>query len=109
MCIERCPHGSGGSGPVRGCLPHEVLFIYRQMVGFHGEYSEPAIGWIGEVSQNLLQLGKHLEQDANQPTLPAPPVWTDSKLRRREALMKLARGQKLSHDSHTQSQGMMGC
>ncbi len=48
----------------------EALFIYRQMVGFHGEYSEPAIGWIGEVSQNLLQLGKHLEQDANQPTLP---------------------------------------
>ena len=22
MCIERCPHGSGRSGPVRGCLPH---------------------------------------------------------------------------------------
>ena len=24
MCIERCPHGSGGSGPVRGCLPHDL-------------------------------------------------------------------------------------
>ena len=24
MCIERCPHGSGGSGPLRGCLPHDL-------------------------------------------------------------------------------------
>ena len=24
MCIERCPHGSGGSGPIRGCLPHDL-------------------------------------------------------------------------------------
>lgn len=24
MCIERCPHGSGGSGPFGGCLPHEL-------------------------------------------------------------------------------------
>ncbi|MDE6932556.1 MAG: hypothetical protein K2P37_07700, partial [Oscillospiraceae bacterium] len=72
------------------------------------EYSEPEIGWIGEASQGLLWLGKQLEQDADQPPLPAPPVWTDSKLRRREALKKLAQGQKLSHDSHSQSQGMMG-
>ena len=86
----------------------EALFVYRQMVDFHGEYSEPAIGWIGEVSQSLLQLGRQLERDADQPPLPAPPVWTDSKLRRREALKKLAQGQKLSHDSHSQSQGMMG-
>lgn len=86
----------------------EALFVYRQMVGFRGEYSEPEIGWIGEASQGLLWLGKQLEQDADQPPLPAPPVWTDSKLRRREALKKLAQGQKLSHDSHSQSQGMMG-
>ena len=24
MCIERCPHGSGGSGPFGGCLPHDL-------------------------------------------------------------------------------------
>ena len=24
MCIERCPHGSGGSGPSRGRLPHDL-------------------------------------------------------------------------------------
>ncbi len=86
----------------------EALFVYRQMVGFHGEYSEPTIGWISEASQGLLQLGKQLEHNADQPSLPAPPVWTDSKLRRREALIKLAHGQKLSNDSHSQSQGMMG-
>ena len=78
------------------------------MVGFQDEYVEPEIGWIGEVSQDLLRLGKQLEQDADLPPLPTPPIWTDSKLRRREAMKKLALGQKLSHDSHSQSQGMMG-
>lgn len=24
MCAERCPHGSGGSSPARGCLPHDL-------------------------------------------------------------------------------------
>lgn len=24
MCIERCPHGSGGSGSERSCLPHDL-------------------------------------------------------------------------------------
>ena len=43
----------------------EALFVYRQMVGFRGEYSEPEIGWIGEASQGLLRLGKQLEQDAD--------------------------------------------
>ena len=86
----------------------EALFAYRQIVGFRGEYSELEIGWIGEASQGLLRLGKQLKQDADLPQLPEPPVWTDSKLRRREAMKKLAQGQKLSHDTHSQGQGMMG-
>ena len=86
----------------------EALFAYREIVGFQDEYAEPEIGWIGEVSQELLRLGRQLEQDTDLPPLPAPPVWTDSKLRRREAMKKLALGQKLSHDSHSQSQGMTG-
>lgn len=36
----------------------EALFVYRQMTGFHGGYSEPAAGWLGEASQGLLQLGE---------------------------------------------------
>ena len=43
----------------------KALFVYRQIVGFRGEYSEPEIGWIGEASQGLLRLGKQLEQDAD--------------------------------------------
>ena len=40
-----------------------------------------------------------LEHDANQP-IPTPPTWTDSKQRRREALKKLAMGQKFGGDQH---------
>lgn len=57
---------------------------------------------MGELVAGLVQLGRALERDADLPQLPAPPVWTDSKLRRREALKKLAMGQKLSHDTDQQ-------
>ena len=65
-------------------------------------------GRIGEAANGLIQLGRSMERMDDMPPLPATPVWTDSKLRRREALKKLAMGQKLSHDSHSQGQGMMG-
>ena len=82
----------------------EALFAYRQAVGFYPGSAEPDEGWLGEAAYGLLQLGKELEQGADLPPLPAPPAWSDSKLRRREALKKLAMGQKLSND---QSYGMM--
>ncbi len=82
----------------------EALFAYRQAVGFYPGSAEPDEGWLGEAASGLLRLGRELEQGADLPPLPAPPVWTDSKLRRREALKKLAMGQKLSND---QSYGMM--
>ena len=78
----------------------ETLFAYRQMVGFRPGTTEPEIGWLGEVAIDLVRLGKSLEQSTDLPPLPAPPVWTDSKLRRREALKKLAAGQKLSSDQN---------
>lgn len=84
----------------------EALFAYREAIGFHGEYAEPDIGWVGEVSYGLLRLGRELEQSADLPPLPTPPIWTDSKQRQREALIKLARGQKLSYDSHSQGMSM---
>lgn len=40
------------------------------------------------------------------PPLPSPPTWTDSKQRRREALKKLAMGQKLTADTHSQGMNM---
>ena len=78
----------------------ETLFAYRQMVGFRPGTVEPEIGWLGEAASDLVRLGKSLEQGADLPPLPAPPVWSDSKQRRREALKKLAAGQKLSADQN---------
>jgi len=84
----------------------KALFAYRELIGFLGDYFEPENGWIGEASCGLLRLGRELEQNADLPALPAPPVWTDSKLCRREAMKKLAHGQKLSYDSHNQGMSM---
>lgn len=76
----------------------EKLFAYRQAVGFQPATPEPEIGWMGELANALIHLGKSLEQSADLPPLPAPPVWTDSKQRRRETLKKLAMGHRL--DDH---------
>jgi len=56
------------------------------------------MGWMSELVGNLIQLGKSLENSTDLPPLPSPPTWTDSKQRRREAIKKLAMGQKLSSD-----------
>ena len=74
----------------------EALFAYRQAVGFHPGSVEPDEGWMGELADGLIQLGRSMERMDDMPPLPVPPTWTDSKQRRREALKKLAMGQKLS-------------
>lgn len=84
----------------------EALFAYRQAVGFRPGSVEPNEGWIGDLAGGLLRLGRELERSEDLPPLPAPPTWTDSKQRRREALKKLAMGQKLSGDTHTQGMSM---
>ncbi len=61
---------------------------------------------MGVVASGLIQLGRSLERSGDVPPLPVPPVWTDSKQRRREALKKLAMGQKLSSDTHNQGMAM---
>lgn len=76
----------------------EKLFVYRQATGFDPGMMEPDEGWMGELANELVRLSKSLENNADFPPLPTPPVWTDSKQRRREAIKKLAMGQKLSHD-----------
>ena len=80
----------------------EKLFAHRQATGFCPGTLEPDEGWMGELVAGLVQLGRALEREADFPQIPTPPVWTDSKLRRREALKKLAMGEKLSHDSDQQ-------
>jgi len=76
----------------------EALFAYRQAVGFRLGSIEPDEGWMGELASGLIQLGRAVERGVDLPPLPAPPTWTDSKQRRREAIKKLAMGQKLSGD-----------
>lgn len=84
----------------------EALFVYRQTVGFCPGSVEPDEGWLGEMAVGWLRLGKYLERSFNLPELPALPTWTDSKQRRREALKKLAMGQKLTTDTHSQGMSM---
>lgn len=79
----------------------EKLFAYRQAVSFQPATPEPEIGWMGELANALIHLGKSLEQRADLPPLAAPPVWTDSKQRRREVLKKLAMGHRL--DDHSEN------
>ena len=84
----------------------EALFVYRQTVGFRPGSVEPDEGWMGELANGFIQLGRSMERLDDLPPLPAPPTWTDSKQRRREALKKLAMGQKLSGDTHNQGMSM---
>ena len=74
----------------------ETLFAYRQAVGFRPHTPEPEEGWMGELASELVRLGRSIEEADDLPPLPAPPAWTESKQRHREALKKLALGQKLS-------------
>ena len=84
----------------------EALFIYRQTVGFRPGSLEPAEGWMRNLASGLIQLGRSMERSDDLPPIPTPPIWTDSKQRRREALKKLAMGQKLSGDTHNQGMSM---
>ena len=59
---------------------------------FRPNTPEPEEGWMGEP----VRLGRSIEEADDLPPLPAPPAWTESKQRHREALKKLALGQKLS-------------
>ncbi|MBD5085515.1 MAG: relaxase/mobilization nuclease domain-containing protein [Clostridiales bacterium] len=77
----------------------EALFVYRQATDFRPQTPEPDEGWLGELAYGWLRVMADLERDANQPLL-TPPIWTDSKQRRREALKKLAMGQKFGGEEH---------
>lgn len=81
----------------------ELLFAYRQATGFRPATPEPDEGWLGELAAGWFRLLADLERDADW-QLPSPPTWTESKQRRREAIKKLAMGQKFSGDQY---QGQM--
>ena len=54
---------------------------------------------MGELAAGWFQVAADLEHD-DEWQLPAPPTWTDSKQHRREAIKKMAMGQKFSGDQH---------
>lgn len=74
----------------------KLLFIFRQATDFEPATPEPDEGWLGELTHNVIQLGKDLEQAGFSPQEHPLPVWTESKQRQREALKKLAHGQRFS-------------
>lgn len=82
----------------------ERLFAYRAEHGFIPLTPEPPEGWLGQLEQaghfteKLLSLGKNLENAGDVPPPLAPPTWTDSKQRQREALKKLAQGHKIQSE-----------
>ena len=75
----------------------EWLFLYRQLYGFDFWSVEPADGWLSEVSYNAEALTRYMAQAMDAPDPPPIPVWTESKQRQREALKKLAHGQRLEN------------
>ncbi len=74
----------------------ELLFAYRQATGFEPATPEPEEGWLGELANDAIRFGKYLEQAGFVSQEHSLPVWTESKQRQREALKKLAHGQKFS-------------
>lgn len=83
----------------------EALFAYREATGFTPGTMEPEMGWMGELANDLVRLGKSMEKADDLPPLPAAPKWSESKQLQREAIKKMAMGQKLSHD-RTQTMSM---
>lgn len=50
--------------------------------------------WMGELAYNAVELGRYLGQALDTQELPPIPTWSESKQRSREALKKLAPGQR---------------
>ena len=77
----------------------EYLFLYRQLYGLRFLVREEPDWRLActEVSYNAEALTRYLEQAMDVPDPPPIPVWTESKQRQREALKKLAHGQRLEN------------
>lgn len=71
----------------------EILFAYRQAIGFSHGTLEPDQGWLGEITSQAARFGTELAQAMDMP-LDKISTWTESKQRSREALKKMAHGQK---------------
>lgn len=75
----------------------EYLFLYRQLTNFEPGREEPSYGWLYGVTYNAEALTRYMAQAMDVPDPPPIPAWTESKQRQREALKKLAHGQRLEN------------
>ena len=75
----------------------EYLFLYRQLTNYQPGGEEPLYGWLYGVTYNAEALTRYMAQAMDVPDPPPIPVWTESKQRQREALKKLAHGQRLEN------------
>lgn len=71
----------------------ELLFAYRQATGFQPLSGEPDEGWLGQIFSEAVQFGANLIQAMDIPADSIHP-WPESKQLRREALKRLAHGQR---------------
>ena len=55
---------------------------------------------MGELAYNAVELSQYLEQAVDTPELQPIPTWSESKQRSREALKKLAHGQRFSGEEY---------
>ena len=78
----------------------EMLFRFRQVFGFTPGTEEPDEGWMGELAYNAVKFGRYLEQALDTPELPPIPTRSESKQRSREALKKLAHGQRFGGEDY---------
>jgi len=82
----------------------EKLFAYRAEYGYTPQTPEPPEGWLaqantmGRLLSNAVRLGKSVEKMADVPPALTPFAPSGSKRKRREALKKLAQGQKLRNE-----------
>lgn len=60
-----------------------------------------------ELTNELVRLSRSMERGTDLPPLPTPSTWTDGKQRHREALKKMAMGQKPSHDQNREQRGIL--
>ena len=61
----------------------------------------------GQLTEDLISLGKNVEGIGDVPPLLAPYSWTDSKQRQREARKKLAQGHKLQNEQEQEYEQTM--
>lgn len=89
----------------------EKLFEYRRVNGYEPQTPEPPEGWLAQAQSidagllgDAVRLGKNLEQTGDVPPPAKPIAPTDSKLKQRERIKKLAQGHQLQSEQEQEQE-----